>query len=196
MRAIKTLLFICLNLTVVSAMAHNAWKLETENSTFNFISVKKGSVVEVHKFTKLTGDISELGAVSLSIDLSSVDTNIEIRDERIKSMLFEIGIFIPRATFSATISEELLTSLKVGESMPYVLEGFIDLHGVNSEISVETVIVRQAERKIMVMTAKPFVIKASEFRLSEGIEKLMKIANLPSITQQVPVSFVLSFKRY
>jgi hypothetical protein len=45
----------------------------------------------------------------------------------------------------------------------------------------------------VVTTLQPVIIKAEDFALVAGINKLKSLASLPSIAYSVPVSFVLTF---
>jgi len=47
---------------------------------------------------------------------------------------------------------------------------------------------------IVVSSAQPVLLQASEFGLVEGINKLRDIAKLQHIATTVPVSFTLTFK--
>ncbi len=60
------------------------WKLDNNHSSVNFISVKNDSVIEQHHFRNISGSVSKDGQVKVVIDLTSVDTQISIRDERMK----------------------------------------------------------------------------------------------------------------
>ena len=67
-----------------------AWTLNGDDSTLSFISTKAVNVAEIHKFTTLSGGVDDTGNVTgISIALASVDTGIEIRDDRMREMLFD-----------------------------------------------------------------------------------------------------------
>jgi hypothetical protein len=46
----------------------------------------------------------------------------------------------------------------------------------------------------MVSSRKPVIVNAASVDLADGIEALREVANLPSISKAVPVSFVLTFE--
>jgi hypothetical protein len=48
---------------------------------------------------------------------------------------------------------------------------------------------------MLVTTVQPVIIKAEDFALVAGINKLQALAKLPSIAYTVPVSFVLTFQK-
>jgi len=46
---------------------------------------------------------------------------------------------------------------------------------------------------VMVASTKPLIVDAAKFGMTEGVEKLREIAGLQSISNAVPVSFVMTF---
>ena len=77
-------------LLFTSAHAQSSYTLVPEKSKLVFTSIKSGSVIEAHEFKSLSGEINEQGLASVTIDLASVETGIDIRNERMKSMLFHV----------------------------------------------------------------------------------------------------------
>ena len=76
----------------LSAAASAQWSLDLDNSQLSFVTVKAEHIAEVHSFSRLEGQIDAAGNARISIDLSSVETGIAIRNERMQSMLFETGL--------------------------------------------------------------------------------------------------------
>ncbi|MDP7561636.1 MAG: hypothetical protein QF494_02135 [Methylococcales bacterium] len=52
------------------------------------ILVKKNTVGEVHVLTGLSGVVDDNGQVSIAINLNSVETQIPVRNERLKKLFF------------------------------------------------------------------------------------------------------------
>ena len=169
------------------------WQLDNDYSRVNFVSVKKNTIGEAHRFKQVKGTLSDKGQLAINIPLASVDTLIPIRDERMQKMLFETKLF-PSADLTANVSPKLF-NLKVGESKIATIDGDMGLHGVNKLVNVEVMITRVTKDKLQVASLKPIILRAAEFGLEDGIEKLKAVAKLPGITGAVPVSFVLTFKR-
>jgi hypothetical protein len=46
---------------------------------------------------------------------------------------------------------------------------------------------------VMVASSQPLIVDAAKFGMSEGVEKLREIAGLASISNAVPVTFVMTF---
>ncbi len=181
------------SLLLGSSFASADWQLLNDQSQLNFVSVKKSAVVEVHRFKALKGSVSESGEAQLSIDLTSVDTNIGIRDERMQKMLFQTNLH-PQATVSADIDAMALKNLKVGQSNAMDVSFTLSLHGQTQTITAPVEVIGLQGGLIRVNTLQPVVIKAADFKLIEGINRLKEIAGLPSITTAVPVMAQLTFK--
>lgn len=186
------LTFIALSqLLPVSALAENL-ALKADRSEVYFTTIKKGSVAETHQIKILSGGIKD-GKVDIALDLSSVDTHIQIRDTRVKKFLFETELF-PTATYSSQIDIDKFTSLEVGESIEQTIDGSLNLHGFSKEIKAEANISKMKDGSLQVFTTKPIIINASDFNLVKGVDKLREIAGLPSISYAVPVNFTVVFK--
>jgi len=186
---------IAVSLLLASCAAmptHADWVLNSDASTLSFISTKAVNIAEIHSFAMLEGTVDDDGAVRISVDLASVNTGIEIRDDRMREMLFETGSF-SRATLTATVDADMLGNLSVGESHSAAIEGQLALHGETVPLTFEVVVTRTGESGLLVASRKPVVVNAPLFGLAEGVERLREVAGLPSISAAVPVSFVLAF---
>ena len=76
--------FVTVLFLASSAAAH--WELDNNSSTLSFVTVKADHVGEVHTFDQLSGDINDDGSVQITIELASVNTLIDIRNERMQNM--------------------------------------------------------------------------------------------------------------
>ena len=187
-RSISALLASCL--FSVSAFAN--WALVKDESQITFTSIKKGSVAEVHTFTEFAGQVLKDGTAAIDINLASAETNIEIRNERLDSMLFEVSEFAG-SRVKGMVDVKSATALKTGQTMTQTLDLTLSLHGVLKEVKADVQIVKLADNKFQVSSLKPVIINASDYALAEGVEALRKVAGLPSIALAVPVTFNLVF---
>jgi polyisoprenoid-binding protein YceI len=174
--------------------AQAAWTLDGEASTVSFVSTKAINVAEVHRFAELSGSVDADGQVMVSIGLASVDTAIELRDQRMREMLFQTDQYT-LATVSAKVDADALEGMEPGDSVRMMLEGIVSLHGESRPLPMSVVVARTGDSSLLVTSEKPVVVNAPEFKLAEGVEALREVAGLPSISLAVPVSFVLSFSR-
>ena len=176
----------------ISTPALATWTLDNNASRLNFISVKKGTVAENHQFTQLSGEINEQAQVNISVDLTSVNTNIAIRDQRMQKHVFETDKY-SAATFIAQLEPSLFKTLKVGEVQMLNVNGKIAFHGQQQDVSIAVSVVKLTADKILVNTVKPFFMNADAYGVVAGINKLKALASLPSINTVVPVSFSVTF---
>jgi len=173
------------------------WALDSKESQLNFVSVKKTHIAEVHQFTGLKGDLDDKGNFRFEIDLNSVDTNIAIRDERMREYLFQTKIqSFSQAIVTAKLDDTVIDLIPVGASETLNVEAKLALHGETKLLNMELLVTRLADEKLLVISAKPVLLKVDDFALVAGVEKLKELAKLPSISYAVPVTFELMFTGY
>ncbi|TDR76392.1 YceI family protein [Photobacterium lutimaris] len=168
------------------------WKLDSTHSSVGFSSVKNDSVMEQHGFRNLSGSISDKGEVSLAIDLTSVDTKIQIRDERMKKELFDTEQY-PLTTIEAKVDSAAISGLSAGQTVVQDVEFKIDLHGKSEALNATVQVTGLDDGGLLVSTINPVEVQAGAFGLDEGIGKLKDIAKLNSILLTVPVNANLVF---
>jgi len=170
------------------------WVLSAGESHLSFITVKNGQVAEAHSFSGLSGSVNADGLAELSIDLASVETNVDIRDERMRDLLFDVVEF-PAANVSVALDPAAFTGLKTGDSLVQPVVATLNVHGASAEVATDLSVTRLGEGKVNVSTTAPVIVSADSLDLAEGVEELRNIANLDSITGQVPVTFSLTFEQ-
>jgi polyisoprenoid-binding protein YceI len=178
-------------LFVSAAQAH--WSLDNEASSLSFVTVKAEHVAEAHSFDRLSGTIGDNGDVEITIELASVNTMIQIRNERMQEMLFETNMF-PEATISGSIDRDALTDMDAGASTARQIDFELSLHGQSVALAADVQITRTGEG-VVVSTLKPIIVMSDAFALTAGVEKLRVVAGLPSISRAVPVSFTVVFEQ-
>lgn len=190
MKIVQTLIAVSV---LVTAPCLASWHLDNDSSQVSFVSVKAGDAGEVHRFTEISGELSAAGNASVTIQLASVDTLIPLRDDRMREMLFQTDLF-PTASLSASVDMDVLNKIAPGESMDMNANLRLDLRDQQVELPAEMIVARLGDRKLMVSSRKPVIVNAASVDLVAGIEALREVANLPSISKAVPVSFVLTFE--
>jgi len=183
------MLVFCLS-TAVQA----GWQLANDNSSLSFLFVKKQNVAEIGMFTKLAGTVDDNGKAELLIDLTSVNTNIEIRDDRMQNFLFETSTH-PKAVLTAELDMEKVSQLAVGNLVVQPIVVQLDLHGNTQKIESNVVVTRLTEDRILVVNQSILAVKAAEYNLLKGLEVLRRLAGLPSISPIASVSFIFMFKK-
>lgn len=189
---IKSILIFLLSL--YSSFSFADWVLVPEDSNLTFVSIKKDKVGEIHNFSELEGVIRKNGEVFLDIKLASVETNIPIRNERMKTYLFETDAF-PSAKIMGKVELSKVAKLKKGSY--YHVEQAVELtmHGKTKNLVAHLQVFKLNDNQIQVSTLNPVLINASDFVLSDGIAKLQELAKLPSIAHVVPVNFNFVFQK-
>ena len=167
------------------APAQADWTL-SDSSRIGFVSIKNNSIGENNAFERVSGSISASGQVSVSVDLSSVETGVGIRNERLQKMLFEVASF-PTATIDALLTDSQIASLEAGGAQTESVGVSISLHGktVNKTANLS---VRASGGDVRVTTTQPIVITAQEFGLEAGVAALQQIAGLNAISRSIPVT--------
>lgn len=181
-----------LALSALSGMAHaGSWTLDPEASHLAYGSIKKDSIGEVNSFSGLIGTVSPEGSVTVSIDLASVETWIDIRNERMIEHVFE-GVAM--ATVSSEVDMGALESLDVGETSVIDAETVLSFVGTEVSLEAELLVARLSETRVMVTTNDMIFVSTEELGIDPGIDKLMELAGLPGITRTAPVTFRLVFE--
>jgi len=190
----KKIIILLTFISTANIIAAN-WVLDNHKSYLNFTSVKNSNIIEVHKFDKLSGKINEDGIADVKINLKSVDTGIEIRDERLKDYLFDTKKY-PDAIFSTHIDmKKILEELYKNSIYKTTLEGYLNLKGHRIELKIPVDIKYLDNKNVQVMSASPVTLNIDDFKMGAGLEKLKELANLRSIGFNVPVNFKVVFNK-
>lgn len=166
------------------------WRVDPENSFVGFASVKNDIIPENHSFKEVSGTVSAAGEASIVIALASVETIIPIRNERMRTILFDVATY-PSATITSTLPIENFTGMAEGQSSQQTIKLNIDLRGLQLTRNVPVKVTRSAKDIYDVTSLGPIMIHASQFALADGVEALRKVAGLQSIELMVPVTFDL-----
>ena len=158
----------------------------SDSSRIGFVSIKNNRIGENNAFERVSGSISESGQVAVSVDLSSVETGIGIRNERLQKMLFEVASF-PTASIDAALSDGQIAALRAGGARAESVLVNISLHG-KTVSKTANVSVSSSGGDVRVTTTQPIVITAQEFGLESGVAALQQIAGLNAISRSIPVT--------
>lgn len=189
---------ICDGLPATNPVAVS-WQLDGDNSSVQYVSMKKDHTAEVNEFiaadgepNAISGSISATGETIFAVNLNNISTGVDIRNSRLLSLLFETNL-LPTAYFRANINATELAQLAAGDSRFETLTGDFSLHSVRQVISAEVLISKISTNTLLVSTVKPVHIDSKTFDMAQGIEALRVVANLSSIGEAVPVYFQLRF---
>jgi OOP family OmpA-OmpF porin len=169
------------------------WLLNAAASRFYMVTVKANSVFEVHQFAGLDGSISSAGDASVKIDLTSVASGVDVRDVRMRFLLFETYKF-PNAEVTARLDMASLQALTGTSRVTYPLKFKLALHGFSQEIEAPVTVTRLSDKSVSVATIKPIVINVDAFGLAAGLAKLSEAVGGTAIASGATFTFDLLFE--
>jgi polyisoprenoid-binding protein YceI len=181
--------------TSATTSASTAWSIDPSQSNLTFVTTKAGqpgiaAIAEVQSFKRYSGGLDRTGQISLSIDLASVDTGFEIRDERLRTLLWDVKV-TPRANFVAKLSPESLGKLAAAGVAELDVDGQLELAAQTKPVQAKLRMTRVGTDKLMVVTRAPIVINSADFGLGKGVEALRDVMGLGFVSASAPVSFAL-----
>ena len=175
----------CVLLLLITQATLADWRL-TAASKVGYVSIKNNVIAEHNYFSGVTGSLNEKGQLKVSIDLSTVETQVDIRNQRMRDLFFEITQY-PEAVVTAQLDMQELAQVESGAPLELVKPFTLSLHGVESTAEAHLRIVSVGGRA-WVSTVRPILISAADFGLEGGVAALRKIAGLEAIAAVVPVS--------
>lgn len=170
------------------------WTIVEAESTLTFDTVKNGDIDETHELSGISGFSDADGSIRITLDMNSVETFIDIRNERMREHLFQTSEN-PVAEVRAEYDLSTLEDMAVGASLDVGLPFILTMRGVAVDFSADVRITRLDADRVRVQSAQPVQISALALDLMDGIDTLQELAGLDSIARQVPVSFVIEFER-
>lgn len=170
------------------------WTLDPAGSRLSYVSIKAGEVAEANRFDAMTGTVAADGTASLDIDLASVNTGVDIRNERMRDIFFAVADN-PTATVTAKLDPATFAGLAVGQSLTRPLKANVTIKGASSDVETEVLVTRVSENRVTVVPTAPVIVSTDMFDLTDELGELRALAQLPSITPAVPVTFSLAFTR-
>ncbi|MBW4707178.1 YceI family protein [Roseobacter sp. YSTF-M11] len=179
--------------TAAFAGGHANWASVDGESSVAFGSIKNDTAGEVHHFSAVKGSVSEAGELAIMIDVSSVETNIDIRNERMTEHVFQGGS--ATAVLSGEIDMEELTALEVGATRLMDIEGTLTFGGLETDVEAKMLVARLGEDRVLVTTADFIMLSTEDLGIDAGIDALMELASLSGITRVTPVSVRMVFEK-
>lgn len=175
------------------ADGHGGWTSVDDQSSVAFGSIKKDLIGEVHHFNGVTGKVGADGKVEINIDLTSVETYIDIRNERMVEHVFQGGS--ATAVLAGEVEMGDVEELAVGDTTVTDFDGTLTFGGAEVDVYAEMLVARLGEDRVLVTTADFIMIAVEDLGVTKGIDKLMELAKLPSITRVTPVSVRMVFEK-
>ena len=168
----KLILFVFLSLMAQSSFAE--WTLVNHASNVNFFSSNKYET-EVNSFSNMMGQITKLGNLKATIDLSSIDTKNSKKDLLIQDLLFETRRF-NEASMSIDLGERFLNKLDLDlkNTIKTPVEVVFIFHGVVQKVTMKITITRLNNNFLVVKSYEPVILSLTDFNMDKGIALLSK----------------------
>ena len=167
------------------------WQLDGAHSSLTYLSFKISgdrSIYEPNHFSRLDGTLSASGA-NINVDLSSIDTRVAIRDERVLEHVFHAKKF-PRAQ----VSLSAVTIPEVGDTVEQVVDAQLTMRGKAAPVRGRVSVTRPNAKLIVVQTIEPVLVDGTQWAMEAGFETLRQLVNLKHISTTIPVSFKFTFR--
>ena len=190
---IKSILLLVATL-LISSPALADWTLDAGNSNLSYGTIKNDAIGESNTFKTVSGTIDENGHIKIDIALASVDTQLELRDERMRDIVFKVAENA-NAKLTGNMDMQQFATLAVGSNRVIETSIMLELVGEKVEIDATLVVIRLAENKVMVIPHNVIFIDVDDFELAPAIETLRGLAGLDTIATVVPMSFYLTFTK-
>jgi polyisoprenoid-binding protein YceI len=183
----------------IKARPADSWQIDSTKSTLHFVTTKAaqsgvGGVGEVQSFGQFAGGVSTGGEITFTVTLASVATGVDIRDERLRTMLFNVKD-MPLATFAARIDPAVLRDLAPASVKDIDVPGQLTLAGQSKPMVAKLRVLGLGASQLSVNTRTPIVVDAAQFGLKPGVEALREVMGLSFLATSAPVSMQLVLDR-
>lgn len=194
----KSITALALATLVFGTQAQAAANWVSSDNQIDFLSIKvtqtKKSVTEASNFDTSNARLNANGDFLMTIDLGSVKTNIDLRDQRLRDWVFETSQFA-QATITGKVDAAAIDKLAVGQRLKLSQPLKLDIHGQQIDIDAELNVHRVADDRIVVSTLTPVILDTRDMKMESGVARMVEVMGLLSIVDQVPVSFSGEFTR-
>ncbi len=184
------ILFFAISASVIAA---NKYIVDSKNSVVNFTIIKEQFVVEPAVIPNIKGTMSALGEIDITIDLNSVDTNVAIRNTRLKQLFFNTVKF-PKAIIKASINPKDIKKITYYKKM--TIPATLEFYGTTKDIILDVLVAKVYRSRLLVTSIKPVIINAEDYGIpNNNLVALAKTVGGLAISNKVGVNFVLVFKK-
>jgi OOP family OmpA-OmpF porin len=168
------------------------WILDPSRSHVYLQTEKLQGVIEKHQFTSVEGNISRDGDATVRIDLNSIDTGIDLRNVRMRFLLFETYKF-PYAEITAKLDKGKLQELSARSRITLPLNVRVNMHGMAKDFQTSVSVARISPTTMEVATINPILVTGEDFDFTKGLGKLADAVGGIRIVPESPISFDLVF---
>lgn len=130
----KVVTFLAVAFITIGSFAQTNWKIDSAHSSLNFDIAHSGISFVNGKFTDYTGEVTTYGeeldeaTINFTVQIASINTNVEMRDNHLKSAdFFDVETY-PTMTFEST------KILATGKPDLYLLHGKLTIKDVTKDV--------------------------------------------------------------
>jgi polyisoprenoid-binding protein YceI len=193
MKHLSSKISVAAALLCAAVSAQADWTLDGSASSFHYVTSKNAAINEVNSIDGLSGAIADDSA-TLRLDLATVNTAIEVRDQRMRDLVFQVAQF-PEAVISVPVDSDVIEGLQTGVPASATYTATVNLHGMTQEVAADLQVIKLDANTLQVNLAKPLLIGAAAFGLTDGVEELRTLAGLMVINPNVVIDFSLLYRQ-
>ena len=130
----KTFLLLAAIIIAIGSFAQNRWKIDPAHSSLNFnishsgISIVNGKFLDYSGNLTIDGEAFDSASIEFTVQVASINTNVEMRDNHLRSAdFFEVETY-PTMTFKST------KILATGRPDYYLLHGKLTIKDVAKDV--------------------------------------------------------------
>ncbi|MGB8621692.1 MAG: OmpA family protein [Paracoccaceae bacterium] len=153
------------------------WELRPEASSLRFQSLKNTTKVEMSSFATFSGAIDDSGQATVKVLLDSIDTRIDLRNVRMRFLLFETFQY-PEAVVRLQLTPDMIDGLQAQRRKTLDVPFSLTLHGVTRDLTAPISLTLLSDDLVAVSASTLIPIQASDFNLMTGVGKLEEAAGV------------------
>lgn len=171
--------------------------LKATSGEISLVQLKNGTAEVGATFDTPKGTFKADGSGSFEIDLGSWDSELELRNERVRSTFFHAAEH-PTATFTVSsltpdqADMPLDSSIATSASRTGVLKGELSVYSGKTEVEIPVRLAHPDVETFVLSTTAPFQVSIEALGLNENLQALMVECAHESIGDAVDVSFVIN----
>jgi len=184
------------------------YEVVTDDSYVSFTSIKNHEIPVSGKFEQVSGSISipkadspEQSTGKFTLDLTSLDTGVDQRDQNILEFFFEAvgdNIVSKQATFELgpmKATRKLSSPVKLNKPFTLITNGKMSVHGKELDQKMNLTVTRTASNRIQVSTRKPYAFEIKAFEMTEPLNNMMDECDHGAISNAVPIQINLVLQK-
>lgn len=158
------------------------------------VTASNSTVTELNTFDTASATVNFDGKLKAVIDLRSVNSGIEVRDQRLEDNVFT-SVKDLKLLISGKVDLSDIDQLEVGQSLVLQQPLHLTFGGQEIDVTAEVLVARQADNQLNVTSLKPIILDLTLFGVNQGVNKLTELAGLNAIALQVPTFLHTTFTR-